>query len=47
MAIFQRQQTLIVDGDAVSVAAQIFQHVGRPAEGWLGVHHPFSTFREG
>ena len=34
------EQALIADGDAVSVAAKIAQHVRRSAKSGLGVDHP-------
>ena len=35
-----REQPVIADGDAVSVAAQVTKHLGRSAECWLGIHDP-------
>jgi hypothetical protein len=39
--VFQRDQTLIGDGDAVGIARQVFQHLPRSAEGWFGIDDPF------
>jgi hypothetical protein len=36
----EAEQALIADGDAVSVAAKIAQHVRRSAKSGLGVDHP-------
>jgi len=44
LPLFEREQTLIGDGDAMCVAAQIFEHWLRAAEGWFGVHHPIAPF---
>jgi len=35
------QEPMVGDGDAVSVAAEIAQHMGRAAEGRLGIDEPF------
>jgi hypothetical protein len=36
----EAEQALIADGDAVSVAAKIAQHVSRSAKSGLGIDHP-------
>ncbi len=36
----EAEQTLIADGDAVSVAAEIAQHVARFTKSGLGINHP-------
>src|SRR6267378_442589 len=45
LAIFERQQTPIGNSHAMSVAAQILQHMLRPAKGGLGVNHPLGFFQ--
>ena len=35
-----REQPVIADGNAVSVAAQVTKYLGRSAECWLGIHNP-------
>ena len=35
-----REQPVIADGDAVSVAAQVTKYLGRSAECWLGIDNP-------
>jgi hypothetical protein len=44
LALLQLQQAAIGNGHAMSVAAQILQHVLRSAEGSLGVNHPVFLF---
>ena len=39
-AIIEGEQSLVADGDAVRIAAEILQHVSRSPEGRLGVNHP-------
>src|ERR1035438_383241 len=41
LAVFQRYEALVGDGYAMGVAAEILDHLGRSAEGRLGVNHPF------
>ena len=41
MSAVLRQQSLLADGDAMSVAAQIVDDVCRAAERRLHIHHPF------
>jgi hypothetical protein len=36
----ERYETMVGDGDAVSVAGQIVENVFRPTEGWLGIDDP-------
>ena len=36
----EAEQALITDGDAVSVAAEIAQHVSRSTKSGLGIDHP-------
>ena len=36
----KRDQTMIGDGDAMGVAAQILEHILGAAERWFRVHHP-------
>ena len=45
LTLFERQQTPIRDGHAMSVAAQILQYVLRSAKGGLGVNHPLGLFQ--
>ena len=40
--IILADQTLIGDGDAMRVAAEIFQHLSRTAEGRLGIDYPLA-----
>jgi len=40
LVIVDRDDTLVGDRHAVGVAAQILEHLGRTAEGLLGIHHP-------
>ena len=40
LALRQCDQAMVGDGDAVSVAAEILQHVLGSAEGWFGVDDP-------
>ena len=40
LAVGQRDQAMVGDGDAVSVATEILQHVLGSAEGWFGVEDP-------
>ena len=40
LAVGQRDQAMVGDGDAVSIAAEILQDVHGPAEGWFGVDDP-------
>jgi len=40
LALRECDQTMVGDGDAVSIAAEILQHVLGSAEGWLGVDDP-------
>src|SRR5260221_1885063 len=44
-AVFQGQQALVGNGDAMSIAAEIFQHLLRTAKRRLGVDHPFRLFQ--
>ena len=41
LPLFEREQALIGDGDAVGITTEILQHLARPAEGWLGIDDPF------
>jgi hypothetical protein len=36
----EAEQALVADGDAVSIAAEIPQHVSGVTEGRLGIDHP-------
>jgi len=47
LAIFQGHETLIGNGHAMRIAAQIFQHLLRSAEGGLGVNHPLGFAQGG
>src|SRR3977135_50013 len=40
VAFVERNQSMIGDGDAMGVAAEILQHVFGSAEGWCGVDDP-------
>ena len=40
LALADASNTLIADGRAVRVAAQVLQHLGRAYQRRLGVHHP-------
>jgi hypothetical protein len=40
LAVGQRDQAMVGDGDAVSVATEILQYVLGSAEGWFGVDDP-------
>jgi len=40
VAFVERNQSMIGDGDAMGVAAEILQHVFGSAEGWFGVDDP-------
>jgi hypothetical protein len=40
-AIFQRDQSVVGDGDSMRVTAQISEHLLGAAERRLGVNHPF------
>ena len=40
LAVGQRDQAMVGDGDAVSIATEILQDVHGPAEGWFGVDDP-------
>ena len=40
LAVGQRNQAMVGDGDAVRVAAEILEHVVGTAEGWFGVDDP-------
>src|ERR1035437_8230345 len=40
LAVWQGYQTLVGDGHAMGVVAEILDHLGRSAAGWHGVHHP-------
>ena len=44
LAVFEFEQTLIGDGDAMGVTAEIFEHLFRAAERWFGIHHPLALF---
>jgi hypothetical protein len=44
LAVIERQQALVADGDAVGIAAEVFQHMSGSAEGRLGINHPFFLF---
>src|SRR5450432_2378802 len=41
LAVIERQQALVADGDTVSIASEVLQHLGGAAEGRLGINHPF------
>ena len=38
--VFEGHETMVGDGDAMSVAGQVVENVFGAAEGWLGVDHP-------
>ena len=40
LAVGQRYQSMVGDGDAVGVAAEILEHILGAAEGWFRVDHP-------
>jgi hypothetical protein len=40
LAVRQCDQEMFGDGDAMSIAAEILQHVLGSAEGWFGVDNP-------
>ena len=40
LAIRERDQAMVGDGHAMSVAAQILEYIFRAPEGWFRVHHP-------
>ena len=40
LTVLQAEKSSVGDGDPVRVAGQVFQHVLRPTEWRLGVHHP-------
>jgi len=42
LPVFEREQALIGDGDAMRVAAEIFEHLLWTAERWFGIHHPIA-----
>jgi hypothetical protein len=44
LTLFHLQQAAIGNGHAMGVAAQIFQHMLRSAQGSLGVNHPVFLF---
>jgi len=41
--MFEGQETVIGDGDAMGVAGEIAEHRMGTAEGWLGVDDPVLT----
>jgi hypothetical protein len=43
-ATIEAEQALVADGDAVGIAAEVFQHMSGSAEGRLGINHPFFVF---
>ncbi len=43
LAIGQRDQSMIGDGHAMSVAAEILEYILGAAEGWFGVDDPVSS----
>ena len=40
VALFEGDESMVGDGDAVGVAAEITQRMFRSAEGWLGIDDP-------
>ncbi len=40
LPVGQRDQSMVGNGDTVSVATEILEHILGAAEGWLGVDHP-------
>jgi hypothetical protein len=40
LAVVEGEKPLVGDGDTVSVAGEVLEHLLRPAEGGLGVDHP-------
>ena len=40
LAVGQRDQSMVGDGDAMGVAAEILEHIVGAAEGWFGVDDP-------
>lgn len=44
-AVFKRAQAVVGNGDAVSIAGQIFQHAAWSAEGRFDVDHPVEVGR--
>jgi len=40
LAVGQRDQSMVGDGDAVGVTAEILEHILGAPEGWFGVDHP-------
>jgi len=47
LAVLEGQQTLVADGDAVRIAAEILQHMIRSPEGWLGINNPVFVIERG
>ena len=43
LVVVDRDQAVVGDGDAVSVAAEILQNMFGTSEGWLAVDHPSMT----
>jgi len=43
VVLVDRDQAVVGNGDAVSVAAEIFQNMCGTSKGWFAVNHPFMT----
>ncbi len=43
LAILKTDQAIVGDGDAVGISTRVVQHLGRVAEGWLGIDYPFDA----
>ena len=40
LAVIERNQSVVGDGDAVGVTAEVVEHILRTTEGWFGVDDP-------
>jgi hypothetical protein len=47
LAVFDIQQAMVGDGDAVSVAAHIVEYLLGSSKGWFGIDDPFGARDEG
>jgi hypothetical protein len=43
LVVFEGDQAMVGDGDAMGVAAEITEDVMGTAERWFGIHHPVLT----
>jgi hypothetical protein len=39
-SLIEREEPAVRDGDVMSIAAEIGEHLFRPTGGWLGTDHP-------